>query len=288
MIPQVAKQATHLTVFQRTPNFSVPAQNRPLTDEEQVAMKARYQEHRKDARASGFGVPCPPPEKSGNEYSRDEAFAVLDRGWEQGGAVGILLAFTDVITDQGSNDVVADFIRSKIRETVNDPAVAEKLCPTDHPVGTKRPCVDIAYFETYNRDNVTLVDVRETPIERITEKGIKTSDQEYEFDAIIFAIGFDAMTGRALQHRHPRSRRRRSQGRVEGRAADVPRPDERTGSRTCSSITGPQSPSVLTNMVVSIEQHVEYLSDAIAHAQEPGPGHDRARPSRPRTSGSSM
>jgi cyclohexanone monooxygenase len=269
VIPQVAKQAEHLTVFQRTPNFSVPAQNRPLNTEEQVAMKARYQEHRKDARASGFGVPCPPPEKSGNEYSRDEAFSILESGWEKGGAVGILLAFTDVITDQGANDVVADFIRSKIRETVKDPAVAEKLCPTDHPVGTKRPCVDIAYFETYNRENVTLIDVRETPIERITEKGIKTSEKEFELDAIIFAIGFDAMTG-ALFNIDIRGR--------DGVALkDAWKDGPRTylglmsvGFPNLFTITGPHSPSVLTNMIVAIEQHVEFISDAIAHARSLG------------------
>jgi cation diffusion facilitator CzcD-associated flavoprotein CzcO len=268
-IPQIAKQAAHLTVFQRTPNFSVPAQNRPLTDEEQNELKARYQEHRQAAKESAFGVPVPMPEKGGLEHTPEEAFGILESRWQEGGVAPFMLAFTDVLTDQASNDVVAEFVRSKIRATVTDPAVAELLCPSDHPLGTKRPCVDIDYFETYNRDNVSLVSVRRTPIEEITAKGIRTTAQEYEFDAIVFAIGFDAMTG-ALFNIDIVGRDGVS---LKEAWADGPRTHlgiMTAGFPNMFLITGPQSPSVLSNMMVSIEQHVDWTSDAVAYLRERG------------------
>ncbi|MBM3679141.1 MAG: NAD(P)/FAD-dependent oxidoreductase [Actinobacteria bacterium] len=269
VIPQVAKQAEHLTVFQRTANFSVPAMNRLLSDEEQDALKARYQEHRQDAKESAFGVPVPMPTKGALECTADEQFEALESRWQAGGVAPFMLAFTDVLINQGSNDVVADFIRSKIRTTVKDPAVAELLCPNDHPLGTKRPCVDIDYFETYNRDNVSLVSVRKTPIEEITPNGIRTTEKEYELDAIVFAIGFDAMTGALFDID------------ITGRDGLALTEAWKDGPRTYLGImtagfpnmfliTGPQSPSVLSNMMVSIEQHVEWLSDAIAYVRERG------------------
>lgn len=263
-IPQIAKQAAHLYVFQRTPNFSMPAQNRPLSDEEQQAMKARYRDHRKAARESFFGVPFAVTEasvKSALEVSPDEREREFEGRWEYGGAT-IIASFADFLTNKEANDLAAEFVRDKIRATVKDPAVAELLCPKDHPIGTKRPCVDTEYFETYNRDNVTLVDVRSAPIESITEKGVLTGGAEYELDALVFATGFDAMTG-ALFNIDIRGKGGES---LKERWAEGPRSYlglAVEGYPNLFTITGPQSPSVLSNMMVSIEQHVEWISDCV-------------------------
>jgi cyclohexanone monooxygenase len=269
VIPQVAKAASHLTVFQRTPNFSVPAMNRPLTDEEQRALKARYPEHRQDARTSLFGVPVPLPEKGALEHTPEERYDALESRWQAGGIAPFMLAFTDVLIKQESNDVVADFIRDKIRATVQDPEIAGLLSPFDHPLGTKRPCVDIDYYETYNRDNVTLVNLRETPIVELTPRGIRTSEGEVELDAIVFAIGYDAMTGALFDI----DLRGRDGVTLRDAWADGPRTYlgiQTAGFPNMFTVTGPQSPSVLSNMLVSIEQHVEWVSDAIAHLREQG------------------
>jgi cyclohexanone monooxygenase len=269
VIPQVAKAASHVTVFQRTPNFSVPAQNRPLSEDEQRAMKAHYQEHRQAAKQSLFGVPVPVPEKGALECTPEEQHEALETRWQAGGVAPFMLAFTDVLTNQAANDVVAEFIRGKIRDTVRDPEVAALLCPFDHPLGTKRPCCDIDYFETFNRDNVTLVDVRKSPIVEITPKGIRTEDAEYEFDAIVFAIGFDAMTGALFDI----DIRGHDGLKLRDAWADGPRTYlgiQTVGFPNMFTITGPQSPSVLSNMVVSIEQHVDWITDAIAYLRERG------------------
>jgi cyclohexanone monooxygenase len=184
-----------VTVFQRTPNFSVPAQNRPLADEDQRKLKAKYREHRQRQRESSLGMVIDFIERSALDAKPDEARRELERRWQEGGAPRFMLAFTDVLTSKEANEIVAEFVRSKIRETVRDPAVAEMLCPKDHPIATKRLCVDTEYYETYNRDNVTLVNIRKSPIEEITPTGLRTKDAEYELDSLVFAIGFDAMTG---------------------------------------------------------------------------------------------
>jgi cation diffusion facilitator CzcD-associated flavoprotein CzcO len=265
-IPQIAKQAAHLYVFQRTPNFSMPAQNGPLDPEFQRYMKEHYREHRQKARASAFGVPfeiTPISMKSALEVSPEERQHELESRWEYGGAT-IIAAFADVLTNKEANDLVAEFVRRKIAATVKDPAVAELLMPHDHPLGTKRPCVDTEYFETYNRDNVTLVDVRSTPIECITAQGVLTGGTEYELDAIVFATGFDAMTG-ALFNTDIRGKGGRS---LKEKWSDGPRTYlglQTEGFPNMFMITGPQSPSVLSNMIVSIEQHVEWITDCIKH-----------------------
>jgi cyclohexanone monooxygenase len=207
------------------------------------------------------------PTKGALECTPEEQFAALESRWQAGGVAPFMLSFTDVLVNQGSNDVVAEFIRSKIRATVTDPKVAELLCPKDHPLGTKRPCVDIDYFETYNRDNVTLVDLRSTPIEEITANGIRTTAGEISLDAIVFAIGFDAMTGSLYNID------------IRGHDGLALRESWKDGPRTYLGImtagfpnlfliTGPQSPSVLSNMMVSIEQHVDWTSDAVAYLRE--------------------
>ncbi len=268
-IPEIAKQATHLTVFQRTPNFSMPAGNRPLDPQEVADMKARYREHREAARQSGFGVPVEEPTKSALEATPEEREAAYQAGWDSGNLVGMLLCYNDLLYNKEANDTAAEFIRNKIRSIVKDPQTAEDLCPFDHPMGTKRPCLDSGYYETYNRDNVTLVNLRREPIEEITPAGLYTTEREFEFDALVFATGFDAMTGALVSVD------------IRGRDGLTLKEKWHDGTRTYLglmvagfpnffTITGPASPSVFSNMMVSIEQHVDWIADAMVHMREDG------------------
>ena len=268
-IPLLAEQAAELTVFQRTPNFSMPAGNRPLAAEEITDMKENYRDWRAAQRSSGFGVPVPAPTQSALEVSEDERRATYQAGWDQGNLVGVLASYTDTLTDARANDTAAEFVREKIRAKVTDPATAEKLCPTSFPYGTKRPCLDTGYYETFNSEHVHLVDLRETPLQEITETGIRTSQRTYEVDAIVFATGFDAMTG-ALTSIDIRGvggvslKERWNEGPRSYLGLAV------AGFPNLFTITGPSSPSVLSNMMVSIEQHVEWVSAAVAHLREQG------------------
>jgi hypothetical protein len=194
-IPLVAAQAAHTTVFQRTPNFSLPAGNRPLIEEEIAERKANYHQWREAQRTSGFGVPVPAATKSALEATEEERNATYQAAWDHGVLVPILTAFTDLITDKAANDTAAEFVRAKIRQIVKDPAVAETLCPATYPIGVKRPCLDTGYYATFNKDNVHLIDLRKSPLVEFTEKGVRTTDREYEFDSIVLATGFDAVTG---------------------------------------------------------------------------------------------
>jgi cation diffusion facilitator CzcD-associated flavoprotein CzcO len=268
-IPIFASQASEMTVFQRTPNFSMPAGNRPLTEQEVGDMKADYRAWRDAQRTSGFGVPTPAPTKSALEVSDEERASTYQAGWEKGNLVAVLAAYTDSLTDKEANDTAAEFVRQKIRSVVRDPELAETLSPRSFPFGTKRPCLDTGYYETFNADHVQLVDLRKTPLVEITETGVRTSEQEYEFDAIVFATGFDAMTG-ALTSID-----------IRGRGGIALEEKWREGPRTylglavagfpnLFTITGPSSPSVLSNMMVSIEQHVEWITDCIAALRERG------------------
>ncbi|GEL17266.1 flavin-containing monooxygenase [Pseudonocardia asaccharolytica] len=268
-IPIFAEQAATLTVFQRTPNFSMPAGNRPLSEDEIAEMKANYRDWREAQRTSGFGVPVPLPTKSALEASEEERNAVYQAGWDKGNLVAILTAYTDSITDKASNDTAAEFVRRKIRETVTDPEVAETLCPTSYPFGTKRPCLDTGYYETFNKPHVSLVDLRKTPLVEMTERGVRTSEREYEFDAVVFATGFDAMTGTlgAIDIR--------GKGGVALKEKWAEGPRSYLGLTVAGfpnlfTITGPSSPSVLSNMIVSIEQHVDWVSDCLAYLRERG------------------
>jgi cation diffusion facilitator CzcD-associated flavoprotein CzcO len=268
-IPELAKQAAHVTVFQRTPNFSMPAGNRALEAEEVDAMKAIYPEHRQAARTSGFGVPVPLPEKSALEVSEEERNEVFERGWDSGNLVGMLLGFNDLLTSKEANDTACEFVRNKIRSIVKDPQTAEDLCPFDHPLGTKRPCLDSGYYHAFNRDNVKLINLRRTPIEEITPTGIRTSDQEFTFDAIVFATGFDAMTGALVAVD------------IEGRDGVTLKNKWKDGTRTylgimvhgfpnLFTITGPASPSVFSNMMISIEQHVDWIAACMVYLRDNG------------------
>jgi len=263
-IPVIAEQAAHVTVFQRTPNFTMPAKNAPLDPEAISARKARAREHRQAMRESRAGVVVPMPEQSALRVDDEAREAQFEKAWASGTLYGMVAAFNDLLVDSDANDTAAEYVRARIREVVDDPEVAERLSPRNHPFGTKRPCLDTDYYATYNRDNVTLVDVRDTPIVAITSTGIRTASDEIAVDAIVFATGFDAMTGPLL--------RPYITG-VDGvtlRDKWVAGPRTYLGIATAGfpnlfTITGPGSPSVLVNMLVAIEQHVDWVGDCIAY-----------------------
>ncbi|MCC3270614.1 NAD(P)/FAD-dependent oxidoreductase [Arthrobacter gengyunqii] len=267
-IPEIAAQAAQLTVFQRTPNFSVPAVNRRLDPAEIEQTKADYDQLRQEARLSPSGVLFAPPIGRVGDLSTEVRTGEMKQRWENGGA-GFMSAFLDTGVDIEANEVVAEYVRDRIREIVERPEVAELLIPRDHPIGTKRICVDTDYYATYNRDNVKLVSVRETPIERITEQGVVVAGKTYEVDDIVFATGFDAMTG-ALTAID-----------IHGVDGIMLRDKWAAGPRTYLGIatagfpnlfmiTAPGSPSVLSNMIVSIEQHVDWITGHIAYALQNG------------------
>ncbi|MGQ0804510.1 MAG: flavin-containing monooxygenase, partial [Actinomycetota bacterium] len=268
-IPQIAEQAAHLTVFQRTPNFSMPAKNGPLDPESVEARKARYREHRQAMRESRAGVVVPMPEHAALELDDDARQVRYEAAWETGTLYGMVAAFNDLLIDRDANETAAEFVRARIHDIVDDPDVAERLSPRNHPFGTKRPCLDSGYYATYNRDNVTLVDVRSNPIVEITPTGVRTTTDEYALDAIVFATGFDAMTGPLLGPDIT------GVGGVALRDKWAAGPRTYLGIATAGfpnlfTITGPGSPSVLVNMAVAIEQHVDWVADCIAYLRERG------------------
>jgi cyclohexanone monooxygenase len=264
-IPIIARQAASLVVFQRTPNFSVPAWNRPLDPEFERRVKADYAEFRRQARESRVGYVVPVNHQSALAVPPEERLREYEKRWQRGG-LGFAAAYTDLLTRQEANDTAAEFFRAKIRAIVHDPAVAEALFPNDFPLGTKRICVDTDYYDTFNRDNVTLVDLRGEPIEAITPRGVRTQATEYEFESIVFATGFDAMTGALLSI----DIRGRGGGTLRQKWADGPRTYlgiAIAGFPNLFTITGPGSPSVISNMMVSIEQHVDWIAECLAHLQ---------------------
>ncbi|HYI81831.1 MAG TPA: NAD(P)/FAD-dependent oxidoreductase [Acetobacteraceae bacterium] len=274
--PEIAAQAAHLTVFQRTANYSVPARNGPLTPDFLHWAKENHAEIRRLMHSTTNGHPFTISERSALDASPEERRAAYEAAWDKGG-LQFRAAFQDLLIDKAANDTAAEFIRAKIREVVKDPETAAKLTNFDHPFAAKRPPIDTEYFETFNRDNVSLVDVKASPIERITPRGIKTRDAEYELDIIVFATGFDAMTGPLLNID------------ISGRGGLPLREAWSAGPRTylglqvagfpnLFTITGPGSPSVLCNMPVAIEQHVEWITDCIAHLRERGLGRIEATP----------
>lgn len=269
VIPKIAERAESLTVFQRTPNFSVPARNRPLEPAEIEAVKASHPERRLKRRRSRSGFVELDPLGELQAFDREERERILEERWAMGGGAQFLRAFTDVGRDTDSNAYVADFIRRKIRAVVDDPAVAETLVPTGYYLGTKRICVDTDYFETYNRPNVRLVDVRKNPVERFTRDGLTAGSEHHDLDCVVFATGFDALTGAILdidiRGRHGRS------------LADAWAEGPRTlvglaipGFPNLFTVTGPGSPSVLGNVVSAIEQHVEWIDDCVRHMRDHG------------------
>ncbi|QRO00132.1 NAD(P)/FAD-dependent oxidoreductase [Archangium violaceum] len=266
VIPIVAEQAAHLFVFQRTPSFSVPARNAPIDPAYESWMKANYAEYRRKARESRAGVVMDVNEKSALDVSPEEREREYTARWKKGGT-GFLGAFSDLRIRRESNETAAEFVRARIRATVRDPAVAEALLPRTYPLGTRRLCVDTHYYETFNRDNVTLVDVKTSPIEELTPKGLRTRSAEYALDIIVFATGFDAMTGALLNI----DIRGRGNATLKQKWADGPRTYlglAIAGFPNLFTITGPGSPSVFSNTLVSIEQHVDWLTDCITYLRE--------------------
>lgn len=272
-IPLIAAQAAQLTVFQRTPNFSVPARNGVIPAEKQAALDADRDGYREAARWSRGGVPTTPVEVGAAQVSSEERETRFEHAWEEGGLFEILGTFNDLLLNPVSNEMMADFIRNKIRSIVTDPVTAETLCPTDHPFGTKRPCLDTGYYETFNQPHVRLVDLHQQPIVTFTETGIDAgrgnTSESFEFDAIVFATGFDAMTGAIV------SVDIRGSGGVQLAQKWADGPQTYLGLMTegfpnLYMITGPGSPSVLSNMVVSIEQHVDWICDSLQHLRAAG------------------
>ncbi|QCQ93418.1 flavin-containing monooxygenase [Rhodococcus sp. SGAir0479] len=262
-IPVIAEEAAHVFVFQRSPNYSIPAGNRSLTAEQIAEVKATYPERRRLARLSGGGTPFTPYPKGAREVDETERRRVYDEWWHRGGYL-FAKAFPDQTVSIESNDTAREYVAARIREMVSDPEIADQLIPNDHPIGTKRIVTDSGYFDTFNRDNVTLVNLRRTPIEEITETGVRTSGAHYELDMLVFATGFDAMTG-ALSRIDVRGR--------DGRTlADEWSAGPRTylgvaaaGFPNMFIMVGPGSPSVLANMVLGAEQQVDWIADCLDH-----------------------
>ena len=266
--PVIAAAAAHLTVFQRTANYSVPARNGPVDRAFRDEVRANYAVIRDKARASTNGHPFDVYDKSALAVSDAERLARYEAAWEIGG-LRFRATFNDLLRDKAANETASAFIRSKIRAIVTDPVKAEMLTPKDHPYASKRPPIDSHYFETFNRDNVDLVDLKATPIVVITPTGVRTSTADHPVDIIVFATGFDALTGPLLAID------------IRGRDGRALREDWAAGPRTylglqtagypnMFTITGPGSPSVLTNMPVAIEQHAQWIADCIAHMRERG------------------
>jgi cation diffusion facilitator CzcD-associated flavoprotein CzcO len=269
-IPLIAEQADTLTVYQRTPAYSMPAYNRPLDGDEITQMKKTYPAYRDAQRNHLAGIPNPPRSFMPAAAEGDnERTARLEAAWETGILTALSAAYSDVLSNQESNDAISEFVRNKIRARVDDPKTAELLAPKTYPFGTKRPCLDTQYYETYNRDNVRLVDLHATPIKDITPSGVRTSDAQDDYDAIVFATGFDAMTG-ALDRIDIRGTGGIA---LSDKWANGPHTYLGlcvAGFPNLFTITGPSSPSVLSNMMVSIEQHVDWVSDCIEWMKENG------------------
>ncbi|WP_060650836.1 flavin-containing monooxygenase [Rhodococcus pyridinivorans] len=267
-IPIIAEQAEQLFVFQRSANYSIPAGNVPLDDATRAEQKANYAERRRLSRESGGGSPHRPHPKSALEVSEEERRAVYEERWKLGGVL-YSKAFPDQLTDSAANDTARAFWEEKIRAVVDDPAVAELLIPKDHAIGAKRIVTDSGYYETYNRDNVELVDLRSTPIVGMDETGIVTIGAHYDLDVIVLATGFDAMTG-SLDKLE-----------IVGRGGRTLKEKWAAGPQTYLglgvdgfpnffNLTGPGSPSVLANMVLHSELHVDWVADAIAYLDARG------------------
>ena len=268
-IPIIAEQADQLTVFQRTPNFSLPAHNGPIAPEKRAEFEGRRAEYRHDAKWSRVGVPLERAEQGAFDVDEEERRRRYEEGYAKGELFPILGAFNDLLVNPAANETAAEFLRDKIRAIVEDPDTAEKLCPTDFPVGSKRLCLDSGYYETFNQPHVRLVDLRSTPITTITETGIDTSDESFEFDAIVYATGFDAMTGAIVNV----DITGRDGTTIAEKWAHGPQTYLGLGSAGFPNlflITGPGSPSVLSNMMVSIEQHVDWIADCLEHLRDEG------------------
>lgn len=267
-IPLIAEQAAQLTVFQRTPNFSVPAGNKPLSPQELDEIKSGYAERRRLSWRSGGGSPHITATKPAMQFSAEERRAAFEKRWQLGGVL-YSKTFPDQTTDAAANEAAREFYEEKVRAVIEDPAVADLLIPTDHPIGTKRICTDSNYFQTFNQPNVTLVSVRATPIESVDSSGINTTDQHYDLDMIVLATGFDALTG-ALAKIDIVGR---DGATLRDRWAHGPRSYLGLGIDGFPNlfvISGPGAPAVLANMVLHAEAQVNWIADAIEYLDARG------------------
>lgn len=266
-IPHIAEECGHLTVFQRTPNFSIPARNKPLDASEMNSIKANYAvfRERNKQMPAALGARFFGSDRSALETPEIERESEFESRWEYGG-FSFLGAFNDLSLNRAANEIAAAFVREKIAETVADEETATKLSP-HNVIGCKRLCLDTNYYETYNRENVRLVDINDEPIESFSENGIKTSKATYDLDTVIFATGFDAMTGTLLRIdiRGENDRTLREKWEA-GPTTYLGLMTE--GFPNMFMISGPGSPSVLTNMIVSIEQHVDWVTDCLSYLRE--------------------
>ncbi|HEX2216618.1 MAG TPA: NAD(P)/FAD-dependent oxidoreductase [Xanthobacteraceae bacterium] len=266
-IPIIAEQAKHLFVFQRTPNYAIPAWNGPLDPTTVRKIKSNYTELRAKQRQTFTGNMWDARDRSALADSPEERQREYEARWREGG-LGFMAAYKDLLYDAEANATAAEFVRAKIREIVHDPATAEALCPK-MIIGCKRLCVDTNYYQTYNRPNVTLIDVSSTPIERIAPAGVEVDGRVYAVDAIVFATGFDAMTGALMRidirnGRGEALREKWRDGPLSYLGVAI------AGFPNLFTITGPGSPSVLTNMIPTIEQHVEWIADCVGHMRSRG------------------
>jgi cyclohexanone monooxygenase len=268
-VPVIAEQARHLTVFQRTANFSIPARNAALTEEERQAFRAKYPEVRRFAREEARnGIYTELPDRGALDDGESERLAKYEARWNRGGLT-FMSVYNNLALDKAANDTAADFVREKIAEIVKDPQTAKLLQPNNHPIGSKRICIDTDYFATFNRPNVTLVDIRSNPIQEISPNAVRTGDGDYEVDALVLATGFDAMTGSVAKI----DIRGRNGLTLNQKWAEGPKTYlglMSAGFPNLFIITGPGSPSVLSNMIVSIEQHVDWITDCLAFMRDRG------------------
>jgi cyclohexanone monooxygenase len=268
-VPVIAEQASHLTVFQRTANFSIPAHNAALTSEEREAFRANYPEIRRFAREEARnGIYTEMPDRGALDDGDNERRARYEQRWARGGLT-FMSVYNNLALDKAANDTAASFVREKIAEIVRDRQTAKLLQPNNHPIGSKRICVDTDYFATFNRPNVTLVNIRSNPIEEILPNAVRTGGKDYEVDALVLATGFDAMTG-SVAKIDIRGRNGQTLNRKWAEGPKTYLGLMSAGFPNLFIITGPGSPSVLSNMIVSIEQHVDWITDCIAYMRDRG------------------
>src|SRR5436190_12472535 len=268
-VPVIAEQASQLTVFQRTPNFSIPARNAALTAEERQALRAKYPEIRRFAREEARnGIYTEMPDRGALDDGDNERRSKYEARWAHGGLT-FMSVYNNLAIDKAANDTAANFVRQKIAEIVKDPDTARLLQPNNHPIGSKRICIDTDYFAAFNRPNVKLVDIRSNPIEEILPNAVRAGGKDYEVGALVLATGLDAMTGSVAKiDIRGRNRQTSDQKWAEGPKTYLGLMS--AGFPNLFIITGPGSPSVLSNMIVSIEQHVDWIADCVAYLRDRG------------------